>query len=55
MDVARTTLTIELTGEEDKAQAMLGLLADYDILEIVRTGTVALQRGESTIAGGIWN
>ncbi len=55
VDVARTTLTIELTGEEDKAQAMLGLLADYDILEIVRTGTVALQRGESTIAGGIWN
>ena len=36
-------------------QAMLGLLADYDILEIVRTGAVALQRGEDTIAGGIWS
>ncbi len=55
VDVARTTLTIEITGEEDKTQAMLGLLADYDILEIVRTGTVALQRGEDTIAGGIWS
>ncbi|WP_102413391.1 acetolactate synthase small subunit [Beduinella massiliensis] len=55
VDVARTTLTIELTGEDDKIQAMLGLLADYDILEIVRTGAVALQRGEDTIAGGIWS
>lgn len=55
VDVARTTLTIEITGEEDKTQAILGLLADYGILEIVRTGTVALQRGEDTIAGGIWS
>ena len=55
VDVARTTLTIELTGEDDKIQAMLGLLADYDILEIVRTGAVALQRGEDTIAGGSWS
>ena len=55
VDVARTTLTIEITGEEDKTQALLGLLADYEILELVRTGIVALQRGEDTIAGGIWS
>lgn len=49
VDVTRSTLTIEITGEDDKTNALLGLMEDYGILEIVRTGTVALQRGEAVI------
>jgi acetolactate synthase-1/3 small subunit len=49
VDVTRATLTVEITGEDEKANALIGLLSDYGIVELVRTGTVALQRGESDI------
>ena len=55
VDVTRTTMTVESTGEDDKIQALLGLLSDYGILEIVRTGTVALQRGEEIISASIFD
>ena len=50
VDVTRETLTVEITGEEDKANALLGLLTDYGIVELVRTGVVALQRGSGDIS-----
>jgi len=49
VDVARETLTVEITGEEDKIAALLGLLTDYGIIELVRTGGIALQRGPGDI------
>jgi acetolactate synthase-1/3 small subunit len=49
VDVTRDTLTVESTGEEDKTSALLGMLADYGIVELVRTGVVALQRGAGHI------
>ena len=49
VDVTRTTLTIEITGEDDKISALTGLLADYGVVELVRTGVIALQRGEGGI------
>lgn len=55
VDVTRTTLTVESTGEDDKIQALLGLLGDYGILEIVRTGIVALQRGENVMNTNIFD
>ena len=45
VDVTRESLTLTITGDIDKVNAMLELLEDYGITEIVRTGTVALQRG----------
>jgi len=44
IDVSRTTLTVEITGREDKMRAAVGLLEPYGVLEIARTGRVALTR-----------
>ena len=49
VDVTRETLTVEITGEEDKIAALIGLLTDYGIAEMVRTGAIALQRGQGDI------
>lgn len=50
VDVGKETLVIEVTGEQDKVDALLELLADYGILEVVRTGKIALARGAQAIA-----
>ena len=36
-------------GDKDKTKALTALLADYGILEIAKTGTLAIERGRSTI------
>ncbi|MGI6334291.1 MAG: acetolactate synthase small subunit [Saccharofermentanales bacterium] len=45
IDVSPTTLTIELSGKEDKIFALEGMLEPYGILELVRTGPIAIERG----------
>lgn len=49
IDVGRESITLELTGENDKTQALLALMEDFGVLEMARTGSIALQRGPSTI------
>ena len=49
IDVSIKSLTIALIGDETKASAMQGLLESFGILELVRTGVVALERGAYTI------
>ncbi len=44
VDVGQEHFTIEVTGSEDKLQAIITLLAPIGIREIARTGTIALQR-----------
>jgi acetolactate synthase-1/3 small subunit len=43
-NLAQESLIIELTGDEDKVAAFLGLLEPFGILEIARTGRLALTR-----------
>lgn len=45
VDVNRQTMVIELTGEPAKIDALCEVLIDYGIIEIVRTGKIALSRG----------
>jgi acetolactate synthase-1/3 small subunit len=45
VDVASESLTIEITGDEDKIDSMLKLLRGFGIREIARTGRVAMVRG----------
>ncbi|MDR3561027.1 MAG: acetolactate synthase small subunit [Negativicutes bacterium] len=45
VDVNRETMVIELTGEDTKIDALCEVLVDFGIIEIVRTGKIALSRG----------
>jgi acetolactate synthase-1/3 small subunit len=45
VDVNRKSLALEITGDEDKIDAILELLEPFGILEIARTGQVAISRG----------
>ena len=47
IDVAPGSLTVEVTGDEDKVNSLLRLLRDYGVKEVSRTGRIALTRGSS--------
>jgi len=47
IDVAETSLTVELTGDGAKVEGAVKLLAKFGIKELVRTGRIALQRGSA--------
>ena len=47
VDVGSQTLVIEITGEEDKINALINLLEPFGILEMMRTGRVAMVRGQA--------
>ncbi|MCR6514735.1 MAG: acetolactate synthase small subunit [Clostridium chrysemydis] len=49
IDVCPETLTIELTGDENKISALIKLVEEFGIEELVRTGITALERGNHTI------
>ena len=50
IDVSPATITIEATGDTAKLEGLLLLLRPYGILELARTGLVALERGTSVLA-----
>jgi len=45
VDVAPDSLTISVTGDEDKIDSLFGLLRPFGIKEIARTGRIAMNRG----------
>ena len=47
VDVASDSVTIEVTGDEDKVNSLLNLLRGFGIKEITRTGRIAMTRGGS--------
>ena len=47
VDVAPGSLTVEVTGDENKLNSLLGLLRDFGVKELSRTGRIALTRGSS--------
>ena len=44
VDVTPKTITVEVTGNESKVDAMLELLRPFGVREVVRTGTIAISR-----------
>jgi len=49
IDVSRETLTVAIFGDRSKTSALIKMLEDFGILEIAKTGTLAIERGRSTI------
>ena len=49
VDVAHSSLVVEVTGPTDKIDSMLTLLRPFGIKEMVRTGVVAMTRGAATV------
>ncbi|KAA0566927.1 acetolactate synthase small subunit [Rossellomorea aquimaris] len=45
IDVARDSVTVQVTGETSKIEAIIDLLRPYGIKEIARTGITAFARG----------
>jgi acetolactate synthase-1/3 small subunit len=45
VDIGQETLIIECTGDEGKIQAIEKSLGPFNILELVRTGKIAMVRG----------
>ena len=46
VDVAQDSVTIEISGGEKKIASMVELLQPFGILEMVRTGNIAMMRGD---------
>ncbi len=51
IDVGSETLIIEVTGDKSKIEAITNMLDKFGIRELVRTGRIAMRRGEKTVNG----
>ncbi|MGN0488022.1 MAG: acetolactate synthase small subunit [Ruminococcus sp.] len=50
VDVASSTVTFEYCETAEKIQTLIDLLKPYGIREIVRTGTVAIDKGKAQVS-----
>lgn len=46
VDMGRTNITVELTGDVEKIDAFVKTIRNYGLLELVRTGTIAISRSD---------
>jgi len=51
IDLSPDTITMEVTGTGAKTDAIMTMLSDFGVVEVARTGLVALDRGRSNIYG----
>lgn len=49
IDVSVGAITVAVIGSEQKIAGFESILSEFEILELVRTGIVALERGQETI------
>ena len=47
IDVSNDSMIIELTGTQSKLDAFVGLIKEYEILQLARTGACGLLRGSA--------
>ena len=48
VDVSKRSVTVEVTGTDDKIAAFEGLVRPFGLIEMVRTGEIAVSRGRGT-------
>ncbi|MEM6458794.1 MAG: acetolactate synthase small subunit [Planctomycetota bacterium] len=48
VDVASDQVMIEVAGDEEKLAAFLELLGPYGVIELARTGVIAMRRGQAS-------
>ena len=46
VDVSPEVLIIEMTGTREKVSALMELLAPFGVVELMRTGRIAMSRGK---------
>ena len=51
IDYTLDEMCIEITGDPNKIDAFVKLISNYGIIEMCRTGIVALERGSGTLLG----
>ncbi|MBQ2218925.1 MAG: acetolactate synthase small subunit, partial [Firmicutes bacterium] len=49
IDVSHETLTVSVIGDEKKIDAVRDMLEPFGIIEMARTGMIAMERGKYTI------
>ena len=49
IDVSRETLTVGIFGDKSKISGLINLLSDFGILEMAKTGTLAIERGRNCL------
>ena len=47
VDVAKRSVVVELTGTDDKIEAFEQLIRPFGLIEMIRTGEIAISRGRS--------
>ncbi len=47
IDVSKRSITIEITGTDDKIEAFEQMIRPFGLIEMVRTGEIAISRGRS--------
>lgn len=48
-DISKTTITIEVADVASRLEIVMELLAPFNILEVARTGTIALEKGAEVL------
>ena len=51
MDLTLTTMTLELCDQYSNLKRFEEIISPYNIIEMVRTGTIAISKGAETITG----
>ena len=49
LDVTSETLIIEITGDSEKISAIISMLDEFGVKEVIRTGAIAIARGSSEL------
>ncbi len=48
VDITKESLVVEITGDQSKLDALINVLEPYGIIEIIRSGTIAIARGSKS-------